>query len=114
MRKSVFLIIIFSLIISGCSSTVKEIICKPTDKAKLSLEDPVPLDLKKVEWIVITQDNVDEIFQSFKDNNQRIVVFAVSGDGYKSLALNMQEIKRYLIEQKEILKLYREYYELDE
>lgn len=113
MKKIIFVILIY-ICMSGCTPTIKKIICEPTEKAKLSLEDPLPLDLKKIKWIVITEDNVDEVFQSFKDNNKRVVVFAVSGDGYKALALNMQEIKRYLSEQKEVLRLYREYYESDE
>jgi len=113
LRKIIILFIILCISMSGCSP-IQQIVCEPTDKAKLSLENPVPLNLKRVEWIVITKENVDTIFRELKNKNQRGVVFAITGDGYKALALNMQEIKRYLIEEKEVLRLYREYYESDE
>ena len=38
-------------------------------------------------------------------------MFGMTTDGYENLTLNIQDIKAYLLEQKQILLQYREYYE---
>jgi len=42
------------------------------------------------------------------------VVFALTGSDYKALAINISDIKEYIILQRKIIRLYKNYYEKGE
>jgi len=90
---------------------------KPTPaldtKPALSLPDPQPIRLKNVEFIVIHKDNAEKVFSDLEKSGQDPVVFALTGTGYKSLAVNTLQIKNYVKNQRKIIRLYRKYYEGD-
>ena len=67
--------------------------------------------MKEVKWVVITRDNAEQIFAELESKGEPIAMFGMTTDGYENLTLNMQDIKAYLLEQKQILLQYREYYE---
>ena len=87
--------------------TVKTEVKKPS----LNLPNPDPLVMKEVKWVVITRDNAEQIFAELESKGEPIAMFGMTTDGYENLTLNMQDIKAYLLEQKQILLQYREYYE---
>jgi hypothetical protein len=96
--------------LSACSTKVTSggiIYNKPT----LSLKDPQPLVMSPVQFRVIHKDNAEKIFTEMESKKQEPVLFGLSGSDYKSLAINMQELKSYIIIQQKIIKKYRDYYE---
>lgn len=107
------ILILFALIfLSGCSSTKPlEIFTKAEEKTPLALSDPDPIQTVPFRWVVITEDNAAEIFAKLKEEGVDPVLFGLTDKGYEALSLNMAEIRRYIILQKEILKQYRDYYE---
>lgn len=110
-----------SLLVSGCASfgnpfggvSVKpvEIQTKAVERTPLNLADPAPVRGRELEWIVVTPDNVEEIWQRLKDKNVDLVLFAVTDEGYETLSLNMAEIRNHIAQQRAIIIKYREYYE---
>lgn len=95
--------------LSACSSTrlVPEIVEKPP----LAIADPDPIDLQDVKFVIIHKDNAERVFAELAAKGIDPVVFALTGDDYKALATDMQDIKGYIKLQKKILQLYRDYYE---
>tara|TARA_B100000902_G_C27218579_1_gene868368 strand:+ start:617 stop:838 length:222 start_codon:yes stop_codon:yes gene_type:complete len=70
------------------------------------------LQLQDVEWIIITKDNAEEVFEMIKnEKNGDYALFAVTDKGYEKLALNMADIRNKLAEQRQIILSYKEYYE---
>lgn len=59
-----------------------------------------------VEWYVITADNLDEVIEKIKSDNGQLAVMATSVRGYENLALNVSELKRYILQQQEIIVYY--------
>lgn len=111
MRYIILLVLLLSsIVISGCS-TKHEVITRPIDKPALDISDPDALTLKRFKFIVITPENASEVFESLEALGEEPVLFAVTGDGYKSLSINMKEIQNYILLQKKIIILYRDYYE---
>lgn len=110
-----------SLFVSGCASfgnllggsTVKpvEIKAKAVERTPLNLSDPTPLQGRELEWIVVTPDNVEEIWKRLKDKNVDLVLFAITDEGYETLATSMAEIRNHIAQQRSIIIKYREYYE---
>jgi hypothetical protein len=115
--KNYIMLAVAVLFLVGCSSTpkVKEIAITSTaiEKLPLSIPNPQPLELQEVEWIIVTEENIEEVWQLLKDKNEGIALFALRHGDYERLALNIKDIRAQLGEYVIILKKYREYYESD-
>ena len=105
--------IVILMTLTACSSSIREIMTVKTEvkKPSLNLPNPDPLVMKEVKWVVITRDNAEQIFAELESKGEPIAMFGMTTVGYENLTLNMQDIKAYLLEQKQILLQYREYYE---
>lgn len=94
-----------------CSCSTVADMFEPDPLPTLNLPAPRPIKMEKVKFKVLTRDNIEEYFKSMDDDTRRAVVFALTGQDYKNLAINMQKLKAYIQEQAKIIKLYKEYYE---
>ena len=117
MKKLIILLPLLAFFLVGCSSTpeVKQIAITSTaiEKLPLSLVNPVPLELQEVEWIIVTEENIEEVWQLLKDDNEGVALFALRHGDYERLALNIKDIRAQIGEYVIVLKKYREYYESD-
>jgi len=104
------------ILLSGCTlfrepvkqiETVKVEVSKPA----LNLPNPEPLVLRDTNWIVVTRENAEQIFEELEAQGQPIALFALTADGYEALSINIADIKTYLGTQKELIIQYRDYYE---
>ena len=89
-----FLMILSVLALSSCSQSVKpvEISTAPVTVAVAKPSNPSPIVLKDIKWKII--------------NESDIIYYGLTVRDYEALAVNMQEIKRYLAAQKNIIKYY--------
>ena len=66
MRISILLIVV--LLLSGCSSIKKlDIFTMEVERQPLALEKPVIKELEKLNWIIITSENADEVFKKMEE-----------------------------------------------
>ena len=111
----VILLIVGVLMLGGCASkpTIKQIEVTTTavEKLPLSLPNPAPLEMQEVEWMIVTEENIDEAWALLTSKNEGVALFALRHGDYERLALNIKEIRALLGEYIVILKKYREYYE---
>jgi hypothetical protein len=56
---------------------------------------------------VVSEKNLDEFLERVKKEQGQLVFFAMSVPDYELMAYNMQEIKRYIREMKEVVVYYR-------
>ena len=110
-----FLFVMLIILLTSCSFMPREkqieVVTKQIEKPKLNIEQVEPLDLKPVKWIVVTKENAEQIFTDLENEGKSIALFALDTDTYEVLSLNMEELKRYILTQKEVLIKYKEYYE---
>ena len=66
--------------------------------------------LKELEWIVITEDNVAEVWQRLTEKKVDVVLFGITDEGYEVMARNMSDIMAH-IEQQKAITPYKNYYE---
>lgn len=113
--KKIVLTLAVVLFVSGCSITAKkkgiEVTSVPATKTPLNIKDPSPLELRDFEWIIITEENADEIWEFLKEENEGVALFALRHKDYQNLSLNVKDIRSHLGEYIYILKKYKEYYE---
>ena len=99
------------LLVSSCSNfraekevvTVEKII-KPTIALATK---PHPVIMKNADVIVITENNLDEVIQKVKAlQGGQFVVYGLDLKSFENLAINMEQIKRYIEQQNEVILYY--------
>ena len=111
--KNIILLSVLAVFLTSCGSSVQEIQVTTVEVSKtpLNLPNPDPLKLQNVEWIIITKDNANEIFERIKSAGGEYALFAVEDTGYEKLQINFTDIRNKLAEHRQLLLAYREYYE---
>ena len=103
-----------TILLSSCFAGVKTLETYTIEKKRepLALDMPAPLELQDVDWIIITKDNADEVFEKIKnEKNGDYALFALTDNGYEKLALNFADIRNKIAEQRQIILSYKDYYE---
>lgn len=67
--------------------------------------------VKPFQWIVITQDNQETVFNSLKEKNIDPAIFGLTDDGYQQLSMTVAEMRNLLSQYRQIIIKYQEYYE---
>ena len=68
---------------------------------------PREIDLKTVRWLTITPENFEEQFKVIEEQEGELVFLAMTIPDYETMAYNMQELKRYITELKDVVVYYR-------
>lgn len=79
-------------------------------KPTLDINLPAPIETKKVEWYVVEVNN-PELIAEFSKKNIDPILFGLTDDGYKNLALNLSAIRKHVVIQRKIINEYKKYYE---
>lgn len=70
---------------------------------------PKQIDLQDVEFFVVTEKNLEEqVARIRKMQDGNFVIFAMTPQDYENMAFNLQELRRYIRQQKEIIIYYRQ------
>lgn len=111
---------ILPLLVSGCASFgnlfgggVKpiEVQTKAVERQRLNLPDPAPFQAREVEWIIVTPENSQQVWNRLKEKGDDTALFAITDDGYEALALTIAELRSLIAQQRAVIIKYREYYE---
>jgi len=109
-------LLLVGFLIAGCSTQPQriEISAKPIEKPKLILPDADELRLKDMEFIIITKDNAEAVFEKLEKEKKDPILIGLTDDGYEVLALNNSDIMKLIQQQKAIIAAYKNYYEESE
>jgi len=102
--------VLVTFMLASCASTTPvQIETKPVQLTVIQPPPPAPLSLSDVKVSVVTAENIDEfILAASKEQGTDNPVFVVvSIQGYENLSLNIAELKRYILQQQEIIAYYR-------
>ena len=112
----ILVILAIGFLMSGCASKPQQIniSAKPIEKPTLIIPQAEVLNLKDQEWIVITEDNVNEVWQRLTEKKVDVVLFGITDEGYEIMARNMSDIMAHIEQQKAIIAAYKNYYEESE
>ena len=83
-----------------------EITAKPMDRIITQPVLPREIDLKDPFWYVVSDKNIDEFHERLTKEHGQIVFVAMSIPDYELMSYNMQELKRYITELKEVVVYY--------
>jgi len=98
------------MMVSSCSlipSKQIEIVSKPIERNIVQPVLPREIDLKDPYWYVVSDKNIDEFLARVEKDQGQLVFVAMSVPDYELMAYNMQELKRYINELKEVVVYYK-------
>ena len=84
-----------------------EVSAKPIERTIVQPIMPREIDLKEPMWIVVTPDNWEEQLARIEQQEGELVFLAMTIPDYEVMAYNMQELKRYITELKDVVVYYR-------
>ena len=109
MKKLVLYLVPLVILLSSCSWTPEkeivtvETIIKPTIAIA---QKPRPVEFGELKVKVITEANVQEVIQEMKESQGQFLVYALDPVTFKNLAIGIEEIKRYIEQQNDIIVYY--------
>lgn len=97
------------LIISSCSwKPEKEVVTveKVITPTIAIAQKPKPIKMLDANIIVITEKNLQEVIKKVKAGQGQFVIYGLDPESFKNLALNFEQIKRYIEQQNEVILYY--------
>ena len=100
------------ILIMACSCSLLptkkiEVTAKPLDRKIVQPVMPREFSLQEPMWIVVTPENWEEQLARIEKQEGELVFLAMTIPDYEVMAYNMQELKRYINELKEVVVYYR-------
>ena len=111
MKKLLTCSMVSTLLLSSCSwKPEKEIVTveKVISPTIAIAQKPKAVKMLETKIIVITEKNLPEVIKKVKAGMGEFVIYGLDPASFKNLALNFEEIKRYIEQQKEIIIYYEE------
>ena len=110
-------LLVLILLISSCSMGGRratpnpvEIITEPIQIEIYHPPLPKAIQLERPDWFVVSENNIDDFLAKLSKIQGVEAVptfFALSPQGYEKMSGNLQEMRRYILEQKEIIVYYK-------
>ena len=103
------------LVVTACSQTpIKEVVTVPTVVETPEIEAPTinivrrpdPVAMKDADIVVVTESNLEEVIERIKGTQGEFVLYAMTASSFEALALNLEQIKRFIEEQNEVILYY--------
>lgn len=84
-----------------------EVTSKPLERTFAQPVMPREIDLKEPMWFTVTPENWEEQLAIIEKQEGELVFLAMTVPDYEVMAYNMQELKRYITELKDVVVYYR-------
>lgn len=113
MIKKIIISAIAIIALTSCSLpnvTPVEVTSAPTERLKLTLPNIDPVTQKEVKWILITEENYEQVFNDLKETGEPVVFFALTDTGYANISINYQNARQIIQQQQAIIAAYENYY----
>ena len=109
-----FLMISSLILLASCGLSSKELEPSVVSQPVL-IEREIPIQprprgvtLSDIKWRVVTHENVDAFIEEISLGGDKFVFMAITVKDYEKMALNLDELRRYIEQQKEIIVYYEE------
>ena len=101
-------------LLSSCGLTPQvrpiEITTAAIEKPVLTLPTVDQLNLRPVDWKIITRENYEQAFAEIESSGRPVAMFSLTHEGYANLVLNFSDIRAMVQQQQAIIVAYENYY----
>ena len=100
-------------LLSACSTLPPSITVStvPIEKPALILPRADQVVMAEIKWVIVTEDNIDDVIADLKKSGQPLAIFGLTGQGYENLSTNFSAIRTLVQQQQTIIAAYKDYYE---
>lgn len=101
-----------TLLLSSCSALERTIQIEAIPEKKTVIakaQPPKPLSMNEVKWYVVTNENLEDFKKEIEKVQGELVFYAIIPKTYENMTLNLEEIRRYLLQQKSNITYYENY-----
>jgi len=109
--------LILLLVLSACvkpdeiqQEPIIEVRTIPIERPAPIVPDVDQLILEKVEWVIITEENIKDVFDEMRNKNQSVVLFGLTGENYENLSLNLNDLRSNIQQYQSIIAIYEKSY----
>jgi|TARA_B110000858_G_C17377001_1_gene282035 hypothetical protein len=98
------------MMVSSCSllpTREIQVTAKPMERTIVQPIMPREISLSTPTFIVVTPDNWEEQLARIEDQEGEILFLAMTVPDYEVMSMNIQELKRYITELKDVVVYYR-------
>jgi hypothetical protein len=67
---------------------------------------PKPIEFPDTEWFVVSEENFDSVMKKIEDHGGSLTFMAITPKGYENLAIGVGDLRRYILQQKQIIAYY--------
>ena len=109
MNKLTKCLVASTLLLSSCSwKPEKEVVTveKVITPTIAIAQKPKPIKMLDSKIVVITEKNLQEVIKKVKAGQGQFVIYGLDPESFKNLALNFEQIKRYIEQQNEVILYY--------
>ena len=109
MNKLTKCLVVSTLLLSSCSwKPEKEIVTveKVITPTIAVAQKTKPIKMLDVKVVVITEKNLPEVIKKVKAGMGEFVIYGLDPISFKNLALNLEQLKRYIEQQNQIILYY--------
>lgn len=104
--------VMLTILMMACSCSLLptreiQVTAKPIERKIVQPVMPREIDLKELQWMTVTPDNWEDQLARIEKQEGELVFLAMTIPDYEVMAYNMQEIKRYITELKDVVVYYR-------
>ena len=104
--------VMLMVLIMACSCSLLptreiQVTAKPMERKIVQPVMPRAIDLKELQWMTVTPNNWEDQLARIEEQEGELVFLAMTIPDYEVMAYNMQEIKRYITELKDVVVYYR-------
>lgn len=109
--KLIIALILSLTLLTGCSWTRDILVkSKPIERIPLVLPEADLYHHRPIEWVVITKENANEVFEQLAKEGKPLAIIGLAGDDYEMLALNTSDQQLLLKQLNAIIEAYKTYY----
>lgn len=113
-KQMKYYILSLTLILAACSSVepTKSVTIRsePIKKAEPIVPAVDELNMRDVEWVVVTEQNFPSVLARLRDSGSELTLLAVTPADFQNLILNQSDTLKILRQQKEIIAVYKKSY----
>lgn len=110
MKYLIIAVLLTFIFLTGCNTDPIKVTTEAVEKAPIVLPSVDQFETHSYSWIIVTPDNVEEVFKKLAKKGNSIALFAVTGKGYESLSLNASDTVKFIQQLKAQIEAYKKYY----
>lgn len=94
--------------VAACTTTEGPIRTAPAEIPAAVAPQPAPLNMRPVQWQVLTTDDLRRILAEQEANpDPNFVLYALDNGNFQALNLNLVDIRQFVLEQQEAITFYK-------